>query len=158
MALESFQLKPLYDPKYRNTGNSFPCLPSHVLKAKLPHHKEGGFLINFLFSLLTCCFKPMSFCYVKGIHLPCTHMGPLSPLTTTKEKHFIVFAVLESWDLLFAFTSNAELWLDRGCCSGIQGMVTRALSSLCATETIVCCCLRSTGKMESTQISGFSHA
>lgn len=81
---------------------SIPC----VLKAKLPHHKEAGFLINFSFSLLTCCCKPMSFCCVKGIHLPCIHTGPLSLLTTTKEKHFIALAVLESWDLLFAFTSS----------------------------------------------------
>lgn len=81
---------------------SIPC----VLKAKLPHHKEGGFLIKFSFSLLICCCKPMSFSYVKGNHLPCIHMGPLFPLTTTKEKHFIVLAVLESWDLLFAFTSG----------------------------------------------------
>lgn len=81
---------------------SIPC----VLKAELPHHKEGGFLINFSFSLLTFCCKPMSFCCAKGIHLPCIHMGPLSPLTTTKEKQFIALAVLESQALLFAFTSS----------------------------------------------------
>lgn len=131
---------------------SIPC----VLKAKLSHHKEGRFLINLSFSLLTCCCKPTSFCYVKGIHLPCIHLGPLSPLTTTKEKHFTALAVNPR--ICSLLLAPAELWLDRACCSGsgTQGTVTRALSSLCATAAIVCCCLWSTGRMESTQSWGFS--
>lgn len=104
-----------------------PFIPC-ALKAKLPHHKEGGFLINFSFSLLTCFCKPVSFCHVKGIHLPCFHMGPLSPLTTSKEKHFIALAVLESGDLLFAFTSGRAV-AGQGLLQWTwhSGTVTRAL-------------------------------
>lgn len=135
-----------------------PSIP-RVLKAKLPHRKEGGFLINFSFSLLTCCCKPMSFCNVKGIHLLYIHMGPLSPLTTTKEKHFIALAVLESQDLLFAFTSRRAVagW---GLLQWIwhPGDGHQGTQLTIATEAIICCWLRSTGRMESTQNSGFSQS